>query len=601
MLIKFLAVFIFVALTSPAAAQTVSKICDKYARYAVQYQRQNLESGCGLRGPQWNSDYRYHYNWCVRGNNYRGVDKWTAWRGRSIANCRRVKVPQKTAGKAPNPWLKRLKPIENNLSVRLNNGINAIRNKSRKPGVKWIKMKPVPLTGLMAASKSAALKNLTRFDKTYQSALKKARMDPQKAHLPPKIHSVLSMPRNGRIEPGSSLLITGSNFGNKPGGVYLRYTVGRETSSSEFRKEKTVVKTIPLKPYKGTWAKSWFSNFVVATATGTYSDPGLQADRTGQLLVVLPDGSQAAASITVGAGSPEILAIKTKGGNNWVRPGEEFTVLGRNFGAKPGKARLALSQGSSKRWLRVKGTNHFVYWPTKGPQPAGTVGSVGMQVLSWSNQKVKLRAGYYRPKRYFGGAVATMILHNRAGRSGLFNNIWFGPDTEVKMVSGYKWLDAKARKDAKPTSNGGAMLVSHTPSCHWYGGTADKGGDMFFGDAPWPNDVEVIAFDFKQINPENPYTDLDFFLDQAGEILNALDSGPFGVALYIGKKILSAIISGGGGYHAYVQHAPGGYSWNKGPHVIAIGWESSCDLGGKPIVYVVSFTITGTKQALARY
>jgi hypothetical protein len=73
------------------------------------------------------------------------------------------------------------------------------------------------------------------------------------------------------------------------------------------------------------------------------------------------------------------------------------------------------------------------------------------------------------------------------------------------------------------------MLVSHKPSCGTFSSSGEKGWDRFFADVPWPDDVEVIAFDFKEIDPEDPYTDLDFFLDQAGEILNALDSGPLGL------------------------------------------------------------------------
>jgi hypothetical protein len=144
-------------------------------------------------------------------------------------------------------------------------------------------------------------------------------------------------------------------------------------------------------------------------------------------------------------------------------------------------------------------------------------------------------------------------------------------------------------------------VVTHIPSCGFLSSSGDKGGDVFFTDAPWPSDVEVIGFDFQALDPEDPYGDLDFFLDQMGDIVDALTSGPFGIAEYIAGRVLSAISSGGGGYHAYVQHAPGGYSWDKGPHVIGIGWETSCSLGGKPIVYVVSFTITGTKASLAKY
>ena len=608
MRISFIILGVLAVFTSSSAAQNPAKTCQQYASEAVRYQQQNQRSGCGLKGPQWSADYRYHYNWCVQGNNWRSAARWSSWRRHKISACQRAKAPIKVAPlavkmkKAPqNVWLKRIEPLNRQLSARLNQGVAAIRNKSYKGKAKFLKLQTVPVAGLLAGSQSLDGRQRAQFDRTYRTALTKARLDPRKLHLKPEIKSVVSTPRNGRVEPGSYLLINGSNFGKKPGRVYLRYQVGRETQATEFRKQKTVTKTISLQPYSGSWSRSWFSNLVVVKVNQTYSDPALQADRTGQLLVVLPGGVRASAPVTIGAGSPEIAAVKTKGGNDWIRPGEVFTISGFNFGNKPGKVSIYLSQSANKRWQRVKGTNHFVYWPTRGPQPAGTVGLVKTQVLSWSNRSVKLRAGYYKSNRYFGGTAASLILHNRMGRSGIRNRMWYGPDVEVKMVSGYKWLNANAKKAAKPTKNGGAMLVTHTPSCGTFSSSGEKGGDQFFSDVAWPKDVEVISFDFKAIDPEDPYTDLDFFLDQAGEILNALDGGPFGVALYIGKKILQAIFSSGGGYHAYVQHAPGGYSWNKGPHVIVVGWETSCSLGGKPIVYVVSFTVTGTKQALARY
>jgi hypothetical protein len=602
-------VFIFLTVfASTTAAQNPAKTCQQYAKDAVRYQQHNRKSGCGLRGPQWNDNFRYHYNWCVQGNNWRSAANWTAWRHKLISDCQRAKAPMKVVPLAKtyksqkNVWHKRINHLEKDLSARLNHGMTAIRNKSYKGKAKFLKIKTVPITGVLLASPSWGGKQRAQFDQTYKSALTRARLDPKKLHIKPKIKSVVSTPRNGRVEPGSFLLISGANFGKKPGRVYLRYQVGRETQATEFRKQEKVTKTITLLPYTGSWAKSWYSNLVVVKVNQTYSDPALQADRTGQLLLVLPDGTRAMARITIGAGSPEIVSVQTKGGNNWIRPGEIFTISGYNFGNKPGKVSIYLSQSANKKWLRVKGTTHYVYWPTRGPQPAGTVGLVKTQVLSWSDRSIKLRAGHYKSKYYFGGTTASLIMKNRKGRSGIRNKMWYGPDTEVKMVSGYRWLEAKSKKTAKPTQNGGAMLITHKPSCGDFSSSGEKGWDRFFADVPWPSDVEVIAFDFKQINLKDPYNDLDFFMDQASEILNALDSGPFGVGLYIGKKILRALFSGGGGYHAYVASAPGGYSWtHRGTRSIGIRWESSCDLDGKPIIYVVSFTITGTKQALAKY
>ncbi len=363
--------------------------------------------------------------------------------------------------------------------------------------MQWQEFKPLDTRGIISAARPVAVeRDLAAFEKTYQSAMNTARMDPEELHLPPQIHSVLALPRDGRVEPGTSLLITGANFGNKPGRVHLSYTVGRETPSTEARPEETVTETIALEPYKSSWKQSWFSNLVVAKATTTYKDPFLAADRTGQLQLVLPDGSAATTSITVGSGAPEIQSVHTASGHDWIKPGEEFVLHGRNFGDLQGKAKLDLAQSEAKRWQRLKGTNHYVYWPVAGPKQVGTIASVGVEIVRWNDRQVALKAGSYIPQKYFGGTTASLVLENTNGRSDYYNKIWFGSDTEVKVVSGYEWLDANARKAGRPTSNGGATVVTHIPSCGVFSSSGDKGGDVFFADAPWPSDVEVFAFDY---------------------------------------------------------------------------------------------------------
>ena len=53
--------------TSPIAVSTGAsqKSCVSYARLAVTQEEINREVGCGLSGPRWIADFKYHYDWCV--------------------------------------------------------------------------------------------------------------------------------------------------------------------------------------------------------------------------------------------------------------------------------------------------------------------------------------------------------------------------------------------------------------------------------------------------------------------------------------------------------------------------------------------------------
>jgi len=48
--------------------------CDWYAKAAVSYNDYNLKYGCGFTGPQWNSNFDYHYNWCMHGDNVKYIN-----------------------------------------------------------------------------------------------------------------------------------------------------------------------------------------------------------------------------------------------------------------------------------------------------------------------------------------------------------------------------------------------------------------------------------------------------------------------------------------------------------------------------------------------
>ncbi|MHA1537478.1 MAG: LCCL domain-containing protein, partial [Alphaproteobacteria bacterium] len=51
------------------AGGNAARICRNYAQNAVNQNRQNLRRRCGYGGGRWQSNYRAHYNWCLRANN----------------------------------------------------------------------------------------------------------------------------------------------------------------------------------------------------------------------------------------------------------------------------------------------------------------------------------------------------------------------------------------------------------------------------------------------------------------------------------------------------------------------------------------------------
>ena len=197
---SIIVIFFLTVFASTTAAQNPAKICQQYANDAVRYQQHNQRSGCGLRGPQWNDNFRYHYNWCVQGNNWRSVADWTAWRHKLISDCQRAKAPKKVVplaitpmkvvplAKTPKaPRNVRLKPInhlEKDLSTRLNHGMTAIRNKTYKSKTTFHKIKTVPLTGVLLASPSLGGKQRAQFDKTYKISPYHGQARPQKAAPP---------------------------------------------------------------------------------------------------------------------------------------------------------------------------------------------------------------------------------------------------------------------------------------------------------------------------------------------------------------------------------------------------------------------------------
>lgn len=47
----------------PAGAD---KWCNFYSIIATSQNSVNISTQCGFSGPKWNSDYEYHYSWCVK-------------------------------------------------------------------------------------------------------------------------------------------------------------------------------------------------------------------------------------------------------------------------------------------------------------------------------------------------------------------------------------------------------------------------------------------------------------------------------------------------------------------------------------------------------
>jgi len=48
-----------------AKVPTAQGLCDIYSQLALTQNLVNEEFQCGLSGPRWNSNYQYHYSWCL--------------------------------------------------------------------------------------------------------------------------------------------------------------------------------------------------------------------------------------------------------------------------------------------------------------------------------------------------------------------------------------------------------------------------------------------------------------------------------------------------------------------------------------------------------
>lgn len=63
--------------------------CKRYADISVQQNADNLRRSCGFTGATWSSNYGVHYDWCMRGDNWRtAAPREEATRKSSLAQCR---------------------------------------------------------------------------------------------------------------------------------------------------------------------------------------------------------------------------------------------------------------------------------------------------------------------------------------------------------------------------------------------------------------------------------------------------------------------------------------------------------------------------------
>ncbi|MCG8641240.1 MAG: hypothetical protein MI862_16015 [Desulfobacterales bacterium] len=67
LMIAFL--FLFVIFLTDPIILLASNPCERYAQEAVRQNQANLSMQAGFQSPGWSSDYKEHYNWCIRGSN----------------------------------------------------------------------------------------------------------------------------------------------------------------------------------------------------------------------------------------------------------------------------------------------------------------------------------------------------------------------------------------------------------------------------------------------------------------------------------------------------------------------------------------------------
>jgi len=72
--------------------------CKAYANGAVAANKANVDTGCGMGGPEWNASHDAHFNWCMSGKPTSELATENRKRSTALASCRKDKQA-KGAGK----------------------------------------------------------------------------------------------------------------------------------------------------------------------------------------------------------------------------------------------------------------------------------------------------------------------------------------------------------------------------------------------------------------------------------------------------------------------------------------------------------------------
>lgn len=596
----------------PASAN--ERVCRDYANRAIAAQRTNFEKACGLTGPQWNSDFRYHYDWCMNGRNAETAPGWTRWRDERIARCvGTAQAPQVVQPVRPVVgvidtvrW--NADALTQQVLARLNDGTRALQTGIQRAAQQYQTRGPQrgQIIGTLQPDPAARLGSLQQ--RAGRAPLGQ-RIPPRitgQLSLPPEVTNVLIAPRNDMLEPNSSLMINGENFGTTPGRVYLYY-VSDNLYGENFQGDGSGGDQLAgLLPLKGDWPSSWYDKLILLKLPPSLPGKYLYADRPAVLIIATANGTRVQRPVTLSGGYPAMRSAHTVGGTitcctqtvderwlqikgttsymlwpmdtdgyltqrHWIQPGERFTLHGRHFGGEPGE-------------LSVPGAE-----------------TVSLRAESWSDDRIEAVAVPRQASDYFELEGASIQVRNTDGREALVGHFAFGPDLDVKRVSGRQWLDAAARPLATTSNDGSAMTVTHAPNCE-ASSPQEEGYDAFFNEMPWPTDVKIVRFDFQHINPGDPFSDVDFFLETMGDLAGELASkGPAGLLSWAAGMALEAIFGMEGGYHVYVLARPGGMHWSAENKVVGVDWETSCEYAdGKPIIYATSFVVVGPKEALSK-
>lgn len=94
-------------------------ICSKYANTAKQQNSDRLAMSCEAKpNPNWwNSDYNYHYTWCIRGANSRQAENYTNQRARILQTCKQEEKKDEEKTIKKNAVLSLQKQSENSSEV----------------------------------------------------------------------------------------------------------------------------------------------------------------------------------------------------------------------------------------------------------------------------------------------------------------------------------------------------------------------------------------------------------------------------------------------------------------------------------------------------